>query len=118
MSLLKILEKVADVITDGILNLNPETKARRSLKYKQQAVLDKLSESYCREASYYMGREITEEELIQKGKEFNERYKSNRSRMDRRRCITTAYRTDRNILVNVYDSGCRSLPAGRNQMFK
>jgi hypothetical protein len=113
MSFLKILEKVADVITDGILNLNPETKFRRSLKYKQQEVLDRLSASYCKEASYYMGREITEEELIQKGREFNARYKSHGSRMAGSRSSTAPYRSDRHLLAHVYDSGCRSLPAGR-----
>lgn len=113
MSFLKILEKVADVITDGILNLNPETKARRSLKYKQQEVLDRLSASYCKEASYFMSREITEEELIQKGREFNAKYKNNGSCMARGRPGTVVNRSDRHLLAHVYDSGCRSLPAGR-----
>lgn len=74
MSLItKILESLADVITDKIIYWQGgEARYNRNLKFRRNAALDKLVKSYCKEASYFAGREITEAEYVKKAKEYYE----------------------------------------------
>lgn len=113
MSLLKVLEKIVDVVTDSIINLDPIKRERRSLKYKQKAALDHLSECLCKEASYYTGRTITEEELIQKGKEFNARHKKRKEPVHICNGSNPNYNAGRTALAGSYAGRRNALPFSR-----
>lgn len=113
MSFLKKLESIVDVVTDKILMLDSEARQRRSLKYKQKAALDKLSACLCEEASYFTGRKITEEELIQKGKEFNAASKRSQRVSNRCRSRYVNNNFNRAALADTYDAGRYCLPPGR-----
>lgn len=106
--IIKILESLADVITDKIIYWQGgEARYNRNLKFRQKEALDKLYDSYCKEASYFAGREITEEEYRQKAKEYHEYCKRQQNAL---LCSGTGTPVDtgnRHALVVLDDSGSR-----------
>ena len=113
MSLLKALEKVADVVTDAILLTNPGTRKGRSLKAEQAEAIDSLSEMLRDEASFFTGRQITEDELIEKGKEFNAKQRRHKQ-THRSRCCNATDNSSRPALADTSDSGRFYLPYRRD----
>lgn len=88
----KIFDKIGDYLAKG--------NRLHIYKEREDAAYNELMDLYKKEASYYTGREVTEDEILQVGRKYNEYRESERKRSNNRRNINRSF--DTSTVVDTY----------------